>query len=145
MSWAWLDDEDIYSECSKAAASEGGYFYFNELGKSVFRNAAWWAQKADSITSVYTFTVAKFSDITPGYAIRWLSKLAQRVAVTFPEVAAHFGGEAPQGKAIVTGYPVRQELLAAARDRGVARRALAEALKLRLEAPGEAVLPLLLV
>lgn len=65
--WAWLDDEDIYSECSKAAASEGGYFYFNELGKSVFRNAAWWAQKADSITSVYTFTVAKFSDITPGY------------------------------------------------------------------------------
>lgn len=65
--YAWLDDEDIYSECSKAAASEGGYFYFNENGKSVFRNAAWWAQKADSTTSVYTFTVAKFSDITPGY------------------------------------------------------------------------------
>lgn len=65
--WAWLDDEDIYSECSKAVASEGGYFYFNELGKSVFRNAAWWAQKTDSIVSVYTFTVAKFSDITPGY------------------------------------------------------------------------------
>jgi hypothetical protein len=65
--YAWLDDEDIYSECSKAAASEGGYFYFNENSKAVFRNAAWWAQKADSTTSVYTFTVAKFSDITPGH------------------------------------------------------------------------------
>ena len=56
-------------------------------------------------------------DITPGYAIRWLSRLAQRVAVSFPEVAAHFGGEAPNGKAVVTGYPVRQELVAAAQDR----------------------------
>lgn len=65
--YAWLDDEDAYSECSKAAASEGGYFYFNETGKSVFRNAAWWAQKADSISSVYTFTVAKFTDIVPGH------------------------------------------------------------------------------
>lgn len=63
--YAWLDDEDAYSECSKAAASEGGYFFFNELGKSVFRNAAWWARA--STTSVYTFTVAKFTDITPGY------------------------------------------------------------------------------
>jgi len=67
LPYAWLDDEDIYSECSKAAASEGGYFYFNELGKSVFRNAAWWAQKTDSTTSVFTFTVARFTDITPGY------------------------------------------------------------------------------
>ena len=52
-------------------------------------------------------------DMTPGYAIRLLSKMAQRVAVTLPEAAAHFGGEAPAGKAVVTGYPVRDELLAA--------------------------------
>jgi hypothetical protein len=64
---AWMDDEDAYLECSKAAASEGGYFYFNELGKSVFRNAAWWAQKYASTTSQFTFTVARFTDITPGY------------------------------------------------------------------------------
>ena len=44
-------------------------------------------------------------DMTPGFAIRSLSRLAQRVAVTLPEVAQHFGGEAPQGKAVVTGYP----------------------------------------
>jgi UDP-N-acetylglucosamine--N-acetylmuramyl-(pentapeptide) pyrophosphoryl-undecaprenol N-acetylglucosamine transferase len=67
-------------------------------------------------------------DVTPGYAIRWLSKLAQRVAVTLPEVARHFGGAAPVGKAVVTGYPVRGELIEAAQDRGLARRKLREAL-----------------
>jgi UDP-N-acetylglucosamine--N-acetylmuramyl-(pentapeptide) pyrophosphoryl-undecaprenol N-acetylglucosamine transferase len=83
-------------------------------------------------------------DVTPGYAIRWLSKLAQRVAVTLPEVAAHFGGLAPQGKAVVTGYPVRQELLDAAQDRPAARRRLAELLGWPRLA-SEPALPLLLV
>ena len=50
-------------------------------------------------------------DIVPGSAIRWLSKLAQRVAVSFPQAAAAFGGVVPQGKAVVTGYPVRAELV----------------------------------
>jgi UDP-N-acetylglucosamine--N-acetylmuramyl-(pentapeptide) pyrophosphoryl-undecaprenol N-acetylglucosamine transferase len=67
-------------------------------------------------------------DMTPGFAIRALSKLAQRVAVTFPEVAQHFGGEAPEGKAVVTGYPVRPELVAAAGDKRAARQRLVEAL-----------------
>jgi UDP-N-acetylglucosamine--N-acetylmuramyl-(pentapeptide) pyrophosphoryl-undecaprenol N-acetylglucosamine transferase len=85
-------------------------------------------------------------DVTPGYAIRWLSKLAQRVAVTLPEVAQHFGGAAPHGKAVVTGYPVRQELIEAAQDRGLARRKLGEALG--WNAPGEGAvngLPLVLI
>ncbi len=47
-------------------------------------------------------------DLTPGLAVRWTSYLAARVAVSFPEVAHYF-----PGKAVVTGYPVRQELLAA--------------------------------
>lgn len=64
---AWLDDEDIYSEAVKAAGSEGGYFYFNEGGKSVFRNAAWWAQKPASTTSQVNFTTARFADVSPGY------------------------------------------------------------------------------
>jgi UDP-N-acetylglucosamine--N-acetylmuramyl-(pentapeptide) pyrophosphoryl-undecaprenol N-acetylglucosamine transferase len=33
-------------------------------------------------------------DMVPGQAIRWLSKVASRVAVTFPEVSHWFGGEA---------------------------------------------------
>jgi UDP-N-acetylglucosamine--N-acetylmuramyl-(pentapeptide) pyrophosphoryl-undecaprenol N-acetylglucosamine transferase len=68
-------------------------------------------------------------DMTPGIAIRALSKLAQRVAVTLPEVAQQFGGEAPAGKAVVTGYPVRAELLVATRDKPQARHSLTAALE----------------
>jgi UDP-N-acetylglucosamine--N-acetylmuramyl-(pentapeptide) pyrophosphoryl-undecaprenol N-acetylglucosamine transferase len=52
-------------------------------------------------------------DIVPGWAIRSLSWLAQRVAVTFPAAAGAFGGQVPQGKAVVTGYPLRPELVKA--------------------------------
>lgn len=68
-------------------------------------------------------------DMSPGWAIRWLSKLAQRVAVSFTEAAAYFDGEAPAGKAVVTGYPVRQEVVQAASNRSAARRQLADALQ----------------
>lgn len=81
-------------------------------------------------------------DMTPGWAIRSLSKLAQRVAVSFPEAARYFGGAAPQGKAVVTGYPVRQELVDAAQDRAAARHELAARLGRSLDETG---VPLLLV
>ena len=68
-------------------------------------------------------------DMTPGWTIKWMSKVAQRVAVSFPEVAPHFGGLYPAGKAVVTGYPVRDELVRWASDRPGARRALAQALE----------------
>lgn len=84
-------------------------------------------------------------DMSPGYAIRMLSKLAARVAVSFPEVARWFGGEAPAGKAVITGYPVRTELVEAARDRNAARRRLAEAMGVDFDEPDGAPLPLLLV
>jgi UDP-N-acetylglucosamine--N-acetylmuramyl-(pentapeptide) pyrophosphoryl-undecaprenol N-acetylglucosamine transferase len=58
-------------------------------------------------------------DMLPGWAIRLLSRLARRVAVSFPEVAAYFGGEAPKGKAVVTGYPVRAELVCMAGGGGL--------------------------
>jgi UDP-N-acetylglucosamine--N-acetylmuramyl-(pentapeptide) pyrophosphoryl-undecaprenol N-acetylglucosamine transferase len=83
-------------------------------------------------------------DMSPGWTIRWMSKVAQRVAVSFPEVAPHFGGLAPQGKAVVTGYPVRQELVNYARDRAGARRALAAMLG-RPALDGGDGLPLVLV
>jgi len=56
-------------------------------------------------------------DLTPGQAIRLTSRLAEAVAVSFPEVAPYF-----PGKAVVTGYPVRPELLAARKE--TARAAL---------------------
>lgn len=63
-------------------------------------------------------------DMSPGMAIRVLSRLAQRVAVSFPEVANYFGA-----KAVVTGYPVRQELVDAMVDQVQARQRLARALE----------------
>lgn len=56
-------------------------------------------------------------DMEPGLTIKWLSRLAQRVAVTFEAVAERF-----PGKAVVTGYPVRATLLHG--DRQAARAAL---------------------
>ena len=44
-------------------------------------------------------------DLTPGQAIRVTSRLAQKVAVSFPEAVHYFGK-----KAVVTGYPVRADL-----------------------------------
>lgn len=84
-------------------------------------------------------------DMSPGYAIRMLSKLAARVAVSFPEVAQWFGGEAPAGKAVVTGYPVRAEVVDASQDREAARRQLAAAMGMTFDDADGAEAPLLLV
>jgi UDP-N-acetylglucosamine--N-acetylmuramyl-(pentapeptide) pyrophosphoryl-undecaprenol N-acetylglucosamine transferase len=62
-------------------------------------------------------------DMTPGLAIRLLSYLSQGVAVSFQEVTAYFGD-----KAVVTGYPVRPELVDAVADREIAHRTLADAI-----------------
>lgn len=83
-------------------------------------------------------------DMTPGWAIRTLSRLAQRVAVTFDDAARYFGGIYPQGKAVVTGYPVRPELIEAAQDRAATRQKLATLID-RPPLNGEDELPLLLV
>ena len=42
-------------------------------------------------------------DIVPGWAVRFIARLATRVAVTVEDAAAHF----PAEKTVVTGYPVR--------------------------------------
>ncbi|TKJ31154.1 MAG: undecaprenyldiphospho-muramoylpentapeptide beta-N-acetylglucosaminyltransferase [Chloroflexi bacterium B3_Chlor] len=57
-------------------------------------------------------------DLTPGLAIRVLARFATRIAVSFPPSKSFFG----PGKAVVTGYPVRAELLKA--DRFSSRRRL---------------------
>jgi UDP-N-acetylglucosamine--N-acetylmuramyl-(pentapeptide) pyrophosphoryl-undecaprenol N-acetylglucosamine transferase len=45
-------------------------------------------------------------DMRPGLAIKFLARVADRVAVTAPPVAGYFRS----GQAVVTGYPVRREL-----------------------------------
>jgi len=82
-------------------------------------------------------------DMTPGWSIQRMSRFAARVAVSFPDAASFFGGEAPAGKAVVTGYPVRQELVDAAKDRNASRRELAQALERPLAGGGEP--PLVLI
>ena len=57
-------------------------------------------------------------DVVPGLAVRFLARLAAHVATTTPDSARYL----PQGKAVVTGYPVRPALLSL--DRQQARAAL---------------------
>jgi UDP-N-acetylglucosamine--N-acetylmuramyl-(pentapeptide) pyrophosphoryl-undecaprenol N-acetylglucosamine transferase len=83
-------------------------------------------------------------DMSPGAAILWLSRFAQRVAVSFPEAARYFGGLAPQGKAVVTGYPVRRELVEAAQSRATARQQLAQKID-RPAMDGSDGMPLVLI
>jgi len=66
-------------------------------------------------------------DLEPGLAVQRLARLAQRVAVTAEQVLEFF----PQGKAVVTGYPVRKALVSASREEARQRLGLdAEALTL---------------
>ena len=57
-------------------------------------------------------------DVVPGLAVRYMSRVADRVAVTFEETKRHL----PAGKVVVTGYPVRPELFSV--EPAAARRAL---------------------
>lgn len=54
-------------------------------------------------------------DIEPGKTIQYISKIAQKVAITVPDAAAHF----PPGKTVVTGYPLRETLTTATRDEAI--------------------------
>src|SRR5512133_776612 len=66
---------------------------------------AWAAWRAHVPLVIY------LPDLTPGLAVRLTARLATRVAVSFPEVARNVGA-----KAVVTGYPVRPELLQTDKD-----------------------------
>ena len=57
-------------------------------------------------------------DVVPGKAVKFLSHFAERVAVTSEETRQYF----PPSKVVVTGYPVRPELLSV--DRAQAHRDL---------------------
>lgn len=59
-------------------------------------------------------------DLEPGLAIRALSRWATKVAVSFDEVKGFF----PAGKAVVTGYPVREEFQGVTKPEARARLGL---------------------
>lgn len=56
------------------------------------------------------------SDLTPGLANRLAIPAASRVCCNFPETISHL----PSGKAVLTGSPIRQELLRGSREAGKA-------------------------
>ena len=56
------------------------------------------------------------SDMTPGLANRLSIPLATKVCCNFPETIAHL----PEDKAVLTGTPIRPELLQGSREKGLA-------------------------
>lgn len=64
-------------------------------------------------------TMIYLPDIVPGWAVRALARIATRVACSFEPSLRYL----PRHKTIVTGYPVRPELLAAATQRAACRAA----------------------
>ncbi len=59
-------------------------------------------------------------DVVPGLAVRFLARLATRIACSVADSLAHFDPR-EQAKVVVTGYPVRRELFE--QDRGACRAA----------------------
>ncbi len=90
-------------------------------GGYVAAPVAWAAWRARVPILIY------LPDLTPGQAIHLTGRLATRVAVSFPEVARYF-----PGKAVVTGYPVRSELLATNKAAARQRLGLTDALPVLL-------------
>lgn len=56
------------------------------------------------------------SDMTPGLANKICIPFATKVCCNFPETVSHL----PEDKAVLTGTPIRQELLTGNRDKGLA-------------------------
>lgn len=56
------------------------------------------------------------SDMTPGLANRLCSKVATKICCTFPETVSAL----PEGKAILTGSPIRKELSEGSKEAGLA-------------------------
>lgn len=55
------------------------------------------------------------SDMTPGLANKLALSAASKVCCNFPETAAHL----PEGKAVVTGSPIREELRSGKKEQGL--------------------------
>lgn len=56
------------------------------------------------------------SDLTPGLANKITLPFVQKICCNFPETVGYF----PEGKGVVTGCPIRKELLCGSREQGLA-------------------------
>ncbi len=71
-------------------------------------------------------------DIEPGSAIKVMARIAKRVAAPLPASESHF----PPGKVVVTGYPLRGDLLKAAGHDSLGRASSVESLPHPRPRPG---------
>lgn len=71
-------------------------------------------------------------NVRPGWAVRMMARLATRVAATTDDSLPYL----PRGKAVVTGYPARQDFLQAAKEEGRRRLGLDPAAKTLLVSGG---------
>jgi UDP-N-acetylglucosamine--N-acetylmuramyl-(pentapeptide) pyrophosphoryl-undecaprenol N-acetylglucosamine transferase len=71
-------------------------------------------------------------DVRPGWAVRFLSRYATRVACSVDDSLSAL----PAGKTVVTGYPVRAQFAQATRAEGIARFGLDPALRTLLVTGG---------
>ena len=69
LPFAWLDDEGLWADAQDAAAADGGYAFFDELGVFYYRNMAWWATATASTVSQATLNTAHFTTLTP--SVSW--------------------------------------------------------------------------
>lgn len=52
--WAWLDDENLWSELQQLAQADGGVLYFDELGTCRYERATHWLEGTDHTTAQAT-------------------------------------------------------------------------------------------
>jgi len=98
-----------------------GYFQARKIIKKEAPNAVF--SKGGFVTVPVVFAAKSLgipvvlheSDYTPGLANRLAIPKAERVCVSFESTAKHI----PEGKCVVTGAPVRSELLSGDRQRGL--------------------------
>jgi len=67
-------------------------------------------------------SVVYLPDLRPGWAVRFLARFASAVAVSFDEVKPHI----PSRRVVVTGYPVRPELMRWSREEALRKLELPE-------------------
>lgn len=66
LPFAWLDDEGLWADTQAAAAADGGYAFFDELGTFYYKNMAWWAMATASTVPQATLDADHFTTLTPG-------------------------------------------------------------------------------